>query len=90
MGILAVYKVTVGDIERLQWYEGTITSVPDRSAKPSKKRNKHGIFWISDGKYTKQLLAPSLYSTDPAGGVGSWFLFGTKEQCERLMVPAAE
>jgi hypothetical protein len=90
MGILAVYKVTVGEVERLQWYEGTITSVPDRSAKRTRKGGMHGIFWVSDGKYTKQLLAPSLYSTNPASGVGSWFLFGTKEQCERLMLPTTQ
>jgi transposase InsO family protein len=86
MGILAAYKLTDSDgAERLQWFEGVITSVPEAGGPRGKHRGRFRIFWLTDAKYSVQRLSRARYSTDPAAPEGSWFLFGTAQQCQRLM-----
>jgi hypothetical protein len=90
MGILAVYGVE-GEAggKRLQWYEGVVTSVPERRATVSSKKGKFRIFWVTDAKYAVQRLSRSRYSTAADAPEGSWFLFGTEAQCQRLLQEAA-
>jgi hypothetical protein len=85
MGILAVYMLADEQGEaRERWYEGVITSAPSLRKQDGRRANKHRVFWMEDAKYSNQRLARSLYRTAQGAAEGSWFLFGTVEQCQRV------
>jgi hypothetical protein len=76
-GILVVFSVRMpSGLEQLQWYEGTVTSVP------TTRSPKHRVYWPAEGKYSMLVLSPSTYCVDAQGPEGSWFLFSTADKVD--------